>query len=384
MLIVEKYGGSSVSTIEKIKNITLHLKEEVEKGNKLIVVLSAMGKTTNGLLDLVNQITPNPNKREVDHLLVTGEIVSISLASIALTDLGVNSISLNAFQLGITAEGLHENGLIKSIDKLKMLDYLKEYDVVFVAGFQGIDENGDFMTLGRGGSDTTAVAIAAVMQASCYIYTDVDGVYTVDPGIMNNAIRYNQISYDLMLEMASLGSGVLITRSVALASEYKVNLILLKSMNKEGTKIVKTDNIEKLKVAGLAINKKLIQIEIDADDIEDVLKALEDNGIKIDMFNINDHKMKFVISENDFKIFEKIFLTENFKYFKNVTKISIVGNGISSRGFILSKLLLSLNDIGINPRNISTSELAISFLVDNEDVTNVVRKLGETFELLNK
>lgn len=233
MNIVEKYGGTSVGTIEQIKKIALHAKKMKEQGHQLIIVASAMGKTTNQLIELASSVTDNPNKRELDSLLSTGEQQTITLLAMAINALGVNAVSLTGYQAGFLTSHHHSHALIKDIDTTTLQSHLNDGKVVVVAGFQGATEYGDITTLGRGGSDTTAVALAAKLGFDCHIFTDVDGIYTIDPRLYVKAKKLKSISYEEMMQMACLGAGVLETRSVELASKYNVNLFLGRALDRK-------------------------------------------------------------------------------------------------------------------------------------------------------
>lgn len=383
MLVVKKYGGSSVSTCQKIVEIVSKLAEEVDKGNKIVVVFSAMGKTTNNLIMLAQEIADNPDRRSLDQLLVTGEMQACALGAIAANSIQIKARAVDAKSIQIRAVSPYGNCLIKSINKGKILKYLEDYDVIFVTGFQGIDDEDEFVTLGRGGSDTTAVALAHVLNCPCEIYTDVDYVYTIDPRINNKAIAYDRISYELMSELARLGSGVLISRSVLLACDYKVNLLLAKALESKGTKIVDSSYIERIEIAGIAVKKETILIEMKDYNLKDVMDKISQNNIYIEMLNINDFLLKFLIKKEQLPLFYDVFKEYKYKYNDRLAKISLVGNGLSSRGINFSKIFEIVSDENIYIRNLTTSEMAISFLVEEQYTNNVVNKLGMAFGLVN-
>lgn len=264
MLIVKKFGGSSVADKERIYNVAKRCIEEYQKGNDVVVVLSAMGKTTDGLLEMARDISPNPSKREMDMLLATGEQTSAALMSMAMGALGVPSISLNAFQVMMQTSSRYGNARFKKIDTQRIRHELENRRIVIVTGFQGVNKYDDLTTLGRGGSDTTAVALAAVLHAdACEIYTDVEGVYTADPRIVPNAKKISQITYDEMLELATLGAKVLHNRSVEMAKKYGVQLVVRSSLNNaQGTIVKEETDMESMLVSGVAVDKNTARIAV--------------------------------------------------------------------------------------------------------------------------
>ena len=289
-IVVHKYGGSSVATTDKIKNIAKHLIEVKNSGKKLVVVVSAMGKTTDGLIKLAKEISSNPNKRELDRLMATGEEQTIALLSMALIEMGVNAISLTGAQAGIKTLGIHTKNTIESIDNNTILNYLNDDKIVIVAGFQGINENGDVTTLGRGGSDTSAVALACSLGAECRIYTDVDGIYTIDPRVYPNSKKLEYISYEEMMELAYLGAGVMEPRAVELGFKYGIPIYVGKTLGEENGTIItfKEKIMEKKEIKGISINKNISMVTIDniatyAKNLYPIFKLASENGIAIDM-----------------------------------------------------------------------------------------------------
>ncbi|MEG2871705.1 MAG: aspartate kinase, partial [Clostridium sp.] len=280
MLVVKKFGGSSVADKEKIFNVARRCIEDYEKGNDVVVVLSAMGKTTDGLLEQAKEITPAPSKREMDMLLVTGEQISVALMAMAIQTLGVQAISLNAAQVKMHTSSSYGQAKIKQIETERIRNELDARKIVIVTGFQGINKIDDMTTLGRGGSDTTAVALAAVLHAdACEIYTDVDGVYTADPRIVPNAKKLQEVSYDEMLEFSSLGAKVLNNRSVEMAKRYGVQLVVLSSLTRaEGTIVKEKVKMEKMLVSGVAADKNTARIS--------ALGVLDEPGIAFRLFNL--------------------------------------------------------------------------------------------------
>ena len=264
MLIVKKFGGTSVGSPERIMNVAIRCVEDYKKGNDVVVVLSAMGKTTDDLISLAHKVNPKPPKRELDMLLVTGEQVSVSMMAMAMASLGVRAVSLNAFQVAMHTTSQYSNARLKRIDCDRIRHELEDRKIVIVTGFQGINKYDDYTTLGRGGSDTTAVALAAALHAdACEIYTDVDGVYTSDPRIVRNARKLQEITYDEMLEMASLGAGVLHNRSVEMAKKYGVTLVVRSSLNySEGTVVKEDAKVERMLISGVAVDKNADRVSV--------------------------------------------------------------------------------------------------------------------------
>ena len=264
MLIVKKFGGSSVADKERILNVAERCVEEYKKGNDVVVVLSAMGKTTDHLIDMAHDINPNPSKREMDMLLATGEQTSVALMSMAMATLGVPSVSLNAFQVAMHTSSSYGNARFKRIDSDRIRHELDNKKIVIVTGFQGVNKYDDITTLGRGGSDTTAVALAAALHAdACEIYTDVEGVYTADPRVVPNAKKMKEITYDEMLELATLGAKVLHNRSVEMAKKYGVQLVVRSSLNRaEGTVVKEDVDVESMLVSGVAVDKNAARVAL--------------------------------------------------------------------------------------------------------------------------
>lgn len=398
-MIVHKYGGSSVATTEKIFNIAKSIKKLYETEKQIIIVVSAMGKTTNSLLELAYDITENPNKRELDRLLSTGENQSISLLSIALNSLGVPCVSLTAEQIPILTKGIHGKSTIKDINNDILLKYIKENKVLVVAGFQGINSIGDVTTLGRGGSDTTAVALAAKLKCKCEIYTDVDGIYRMDPRIYENAKKIKTISYEEMMELAYLGAGVMEPRAIELGYKYSVPIYVGKTLaEKNGTNIVKEKfNVEDQEITGISINKNTLMVTIDgiptyAYNLQPIFSKASELGINIDVISHND-----VISENGSiafttprtdenlirELFEKLKLDDNIKVLinKNVVKVSLVGIGMMTHGNVISKIFDVLSSNKLSFHQISTSEISISLIVDENIADILAKKLAEKFDI---
>ena len=396
-IVVHKYGGSSVATTDKIKNIAKHLIEVKNSGKKLVVVVSAMGKTTDGLIKLAKEISSNPNKRELDRLMATGEEQTIALLSMALIEMGVNAISLTGAQAGIKTLGIHTKNTIESIDNNTILNYLNDDKIVIVAGFQGINENGDVTTLGRGGSDTSAVALACSLGAECRIYTDVDGIYTIDPRVYPNSKKLEYISYEEMMELAYLGAGVMEPRAVELGFKYGIHIYVGKTLGEENGTIItfKEKIMEKKEIKGISINKNISMVTIDniatyAKNLYPIFKLASENGIAIDMISQNDvlsesGSIAFTIAKTDEQTVKDIFsnLDENYNIMINndVVKVSLVGIGLSTSLTMLSKIFKVFSDNNISFHQISSSEITISIIVSAEVGEKVANLLAKEFEL---
>jgi aspartate kinase len=400
-LIVQKFGGTSVGSIERIQAVADKVAACREKGDQIVVVVSAMSGETDRLLGLSEEISAQPSKRELDVLLSTGEQVTIALLSMALEAKGCPAISFTGGQVCIRTDDVHGKARIMEIDAQAVSNALQANKVVVVAGFQGIDENGNITTLGRGGSDTTAVALAAALDAEeCHIYTDVDGVYTADPRIVNMARRIDRIAYEEMLEMASLGSKVLQIRSVEFASKYNVSLRVLSSFEEgPGTLITTEDkSMEQVLISGIAHNRDEAKLTIrgvpDTPGIaSQILGPIAKANIEVDMIiqNIGDDKstnFTFTVHRGDYKrgleILEGIAAelgAEGVSGDDNIVKISVVGVGMRSHAGIASQMFDALATEGINIQMISTSEIKISVVVDEKYLELGVRTLHSTFGL---
>ena len=401
-LVVLKFGGTSVADVPQIKKIALKIKGEVDQGNKVIVVVSAMSGVTNNLIDLVNQTSKNFSLSEHDVVLSTGEQITSALLSIALEELSLKARSWMGWQVPIVSDNTHGKAVIKDIKTSNIMGSIKKGYIAIVSGFQGISEDNRITTLGRGGSDTTAVALAAAFSADrCDIYTDVDGVYTTDPRIVKKAKKLDFITYEEMLELASQGAKVLQTRSVALAMKYNVNLRVLSSFaNVPGTLIAEErGNMEKSEISGIA--HSLNEAKITLSDIPDqpgqaanIFGALAEFSINVDMIvqsssiNHGSTDMTFTIPETDLlmaeKVIKKIRGDIGFKKFTsetNVVKISIVGNAMRSQSGIAKTMFQTLAKNHINIQVISTSEIKISVLISSEYYELAMRSLHLAFNL---
>ena len=400
MLIVKKFGGTSVANKERIYNVARRCIEDYKKGHSVVVVLSAMGDTTDDLLALANDINPKANKRELDMLLTTGEQVSVSLMAMAMHAMDVPAVSLNAFQVGMNCTSRYGNARFKRIDTDRINHELDSRKIVIVTGFQGITKYDDYATLGRGGSDTTAVALAAVLHADlCEIYTDVDGVYTADPRIVPNARKLPEITYDEMLELATAGAKVLHNRSVEMAKKYSVPMVVRSSLNEsEGTIVKEVVKMEKMLITGVAADKNTARISVIG--VEDrpgiafkIFNKLAKNNINVDIIlqsvgRDGTKDISFTVSQDDLKdaltILEenKEPLTiKNITHNEGVAKVSIVGAGMMTNPGVASKLFEALFNHGININMISTSEIRITVLVEESEIDKAVRAIHEKFDL---
>lgn len=394
-IVVQKFGGSSVADTDKIKLIAEKIRKRVLQGNKLVVVVSAMGKTTDNLIKLAKEISAKPEPRELDMLLTTGEQITISLLAIALNELQIKSKSLNAIQAEIMTTGDFNEARIKNIKSQKIFDLLQEYEVITIAGFQGVNEEGDLTTLGRGGSDTSAVALAAALNAPCEIYSDVDGIYTCDPRLHPNAKKLKYVTYDEMLEMASLGAKVLHSRSVEIAKKFEITLYCAATFSEvEGTYIMK-ENIEQPVVTGLSVKDNQTQVTLsrlpeDYTLIHKIFHNVAEQGLNVDMISLieDDHNLTVsftIIDENkeniesalhhSLKDLEKWHIT----YHPGYSQISIVGIGMRSSSGVASTFFGAMQQIPI--KLVTTSEIKISCLVETAFKLRAVNALTNAFDL---
>jgi aspartate kinase len=399
LLVVQKFGGTSVGDLDRIQNVANRVQKSIAKGDKVVVVVSAMSGETNKLIDYAHHYTNTPSVREMDLLLSSGERVTSALLAIALQAMGIPAIALSGRQAGISTDGVHTKARINSIDSNPILEKVAEGYVVVVAGFQGITDAGNVTTLGRGGSDLTAVAIAGAIHADlCEIYTDVDGVYTTDPRIEPHARKLEKISYDEMLELASLGAKVLQNRSVEMAKKLNVKLVTRSSFNEnEGTLIVNEEEImEQPIVSGIALDKNQARVTlrgvIDRPGIAaEIFGALADANINVDMIvqNVGDSgktnlgftvpKTELVAAQKAIEGFAKDFDRVDFD--ESIAKVSVVGVGMKSHSGVASKAFASLSQENINILMISTSEIKISIVIDEKYSELAVRSLHAAYEL---
>lgn len=399
MLVVKKFGGTSVGNKERIFNVANRCIEEYKKGNDVVVVLSAMGKYTDELIAMAKDINPNPPKRELDMLLTTGEQQSVALMSMAMASLGVPSVSLNAFQVAMHTSSVYGNARLKRIDTERIQNELEQHKIVIVTGFQGVSKYDDFTTLGRGGSDTTAVAIAAALHADkCEIYTDVDGVYTADPRKVPTARKLDQVTYDEMLELATLGAGVLHNRSVELAKKYGVRLVVRSSLNtNEGTVVRRGSKMEKMIVSGVAADADAARIAVIGLEDEPgiafkLFNALAKANINIDMIlqsigRQGKKDISFTLADDDAdrarEIIEENMDFEDIDVNKDVAKVSIVGAGMQTNAGVAAKMFEALYDANINIRMISTSEIRVTVLIDQKNTESAMNAIHDKFNLGN-
>lgn len=396
MLRVLKFGGSSVATTSKIMDIAKHLKTFKDNGDKLVVVVSAMGKTTNNLIELAKDIDKNPIENEMDNLLSTGEIVSTALLSIALNKLGVKAISLTGARAKIITTNHFGKAFIESINPSTINSYLSKDYVVIVAGFQGVTKDNMTTTLGRGGSDTTAVALASALNCVCEIYTDVDGVYTVDPRVYPLAKKLDQITYDEMMEMSVNGAKVLETRSVELAKKYNIDLYLGRTLEseKKGTSVMaKIENFEKMKISGLSIKDDIsyVSIELKDENLHSFAESVSKVTDKLEMFNVlsinNMNLVTFALPDDKVNdIVLKIYGDLNGYKFKvsakqNLTKLTLIGNGLSTHKYFMTKTLSLLSDNKINVLGLSLNEISISLVIESDNKEKAIELLSKEFEL---
>lgn len=400
MLIVKKFGGSSVADKECIFRVAERCIEEYRKGNDVIAVLSAMGDTTDELIKKANMISQEPQRREMDMLLTTGEQASASLLAIAINSLGVPAISLNAFQVRMHCTSSYGNARFKRVEAERLRHELESRKIVIVTGFQGVNKYEDYATLGRGGSDTTAVAIAAALRAdACEIYTDVEGVYTADPRIVPNAKKLDAISYDEMLELASLGAKVLHNRSVEMAKKYGVQLVVRSSLNKSaGTVVREVVKMEKMLISGVASDKNTARISVIG--VEDkpgvafkIFNALAKKGINVDIIlqsvgREGTKDISFTVAQEDLKSAlamleenKEVLTIQEITHKDSVAKISIVGAGMMSNPGVAAKMFEALSNARVNISMISTSEVRITVLIDENDVERAMIAVHDGFGL---
>ena len=400
MLIVKKFGGTSVGNKERILNVAKRCIEDYQKGNDVVVVLSAMGKSTDELIDMAKDINPTPSKREMDMLMTTGEQVSVSLMAMAMGSLGVPAISLNAFQVAMHTTHRYGNAQLKRIDTDRIRNELEQRKIVLVTGFQGIDKFDNVTTLGRGGSDTTAVALAAALHAdACEIYTDVDGVYTADPRYVKKARKLAEITYDEMLDLASLGAGVLHNRSVEMAKKYGVQLVVRSSLNNhEGTIVREEVNMEKMLVSGVAADKNATRIAVIGlkdepgiafhlfnalakyyVNVDIILQSVGRNGTKDISFTVAEDEADEAVA-----IIQKSFPKSEYNKIdeeKDVAKISIVGAGMMTHPGVAASMFEALYDAGVNIKMISTSEIRVTVLIDEKYTEKALNAVHDKFAL---
>lgn len=400
-LIVQKFGGTSVGSVERILNVSNCVKEEKERGNNVVVVVSAMGKTTDQLVRMAKEISSQPDKREMDMLLTTGEQTTIALLAMALHEKGLKSISYTGWQAGIITEQVHSNARITKIQPESIQKQLSAGKVVIVAGFQGVTESGEITTLGRGGSDTTAVALAAALDADkCDIYTDVTGVFTTDPRYVKSARKLMDISYDEMLELANLGAGVLHPRAVEYAKNYNVKLEVRSSMEKvEGTVIKEEATMEQnLIVRGVAFEDQITRVSVlglsnSMTGLSTIFTTLAQHHINVDIIiqsKIESEMTNLSFSIKTEDLNETLNVLENNKASLNyekieaengLAKVSIVGSGMISNPGVAAKMFEVLASNQIEIKMVSTSEIKVSVVIEDKEMVHAVETLHDAFEL---
>ena len=400
MRIVQKYGGTSVGSIEKIKTIADHLIKVQKEGNEVVVVVSAMGKMTDVLIGKAKEITDRPDRRELDMLMSTGEQQTIALLSMALKHKGQEAVSLTGSQAGIQTTGTHTKSKIKSINKDRIEKHLKDGKIVIVAGFQGINEAGDITTLGRGGSDTSAVALAGALGCQCEIYTDVDGIYTCDPRVHAGAKKIDKISYEEMMEMSNLGAGVMEVRAVELGKKFGVPIYVGRSLGeKNGTYIVEKEQImeEKL-ITGLSINENVLMVNLQnlynkPQKIANIFSALGKQDVNVDMISQSQSvedmvDISFTCPATEEDLLDKaveMIATQNpaLKISKNqdLIKVSVVGVGMISHSGVAGKLFEIFGEKDIKFYQVTTSEISISFTMDKDRKKAAVDAIAEAFNI---
>lgn len=404
MLIVKKFGGSSVADKERIFNVAKRCIEDYNKGNDIVVVLSAMGKTTDHLIAQAKEINQNPPKREMDMLCTVGEQMSVALMAMAISSLGVPAVSLNAFQAAMHTTSNYGNARLKSIDTERIRNELENRNIVIITGFQGIDKRDNYTTLGRGGSDTTAVAIAAVLKAdACEIYTDVDGVYTADPRIVPNAKKLDEITYDEMLDLASLGAGVLHNRSVEMAKKYNVQLIVRSSLSEAEGTVVKevAKSMEKMLISGVACDKNTARIAVVGLKDEPgvafrLFSYLSSRNINVDIIlqsigRDGKKDISFTVTRDDVEEAVRVLEDnrensihcEKIDIANDVAKVSVVGAGMMSNPGVAATMFEALASVGVNIKMISTSEIRITVLIDELQVDRAMNAVHDKFALCN-
>ena len=400
MLIVKKFGGTSVGDKDRIMNVARRCAEDFKKGNDIVLVLSAMGKTTDELIAKAKEINPDPPKRELDMLLTTGEQVSVAMMAMAFDTMDIPAVSLNAFQVRMHTTRVHGNARLKRIDTDRIMHELEHRRIVIVTGFQGVNKYDNYTTLGRGGSDTTAVALAAALHAdACEIYTDVDGVYTADPRIVPKARKLEEITYDEMLDLATLGAGVLHNRSVEMAKKYGVQLVVRSSLNDhEGTIVKEETKVERTLISGVAADASVARISVLGVENKPgitfrVFNLLAKNHINVDIIiqSVTEPGKKdisFTVAKTDLSDTMDL-LRENRESLtareivseEGVAKLSVIGAGMCSNPGVAAKMFEALYSADVNTEMIATSEIRITALIDERDVKRAMRAVHDAFDL---
>ena len=397
-IIVQKYGGSSVGSPDKIKNVADFIIKKKNEGNKVVVVVSAMGDTTDHLLNLADKISENPDKRELDALLSTGEMMSSALLAMALKDKGCDSVSYNAFQIGMKSTEHHGRALIVDIEEKIVLKSLNEGKVVIVCGFQGVFDDGSITTLGRGGSDTTALALACKLNGECEIYTDVTGIYTVDPRVYKNAKKLDYIDYEEILELSSLGAQVMHSRSIEIGQKYGIPIYVgLSCSDVKGTIIKETENmnIEEKPITGLATSDSDLSVTIsnlpqDFNLISALFGNIADRKINVDMICkstsvLGNTELSFTVPKADLEeikgIIGKYTSKKNISIDEDITKFSAVGIGMKTTSGVAAKIFKIFSQNGVEIKMITTSEIRITIAIKRKDKEKAVKLVAEEFNL---
>ncbi len=389
-LIVQKFGGSSISNVRKIVNVAKIITNVYDSQTNVLVVVSAQGDTTDWLINKMFSVNPKPSKREMDVLMSVGEQISIALLTSYINSFGVPAVSLTGWQAGIYTDDVYGNARIKHIDNRRILRELNERKIVIVAGFQGVDEENNITTLGRGGSDTSAVALAVSLKADiCQIYTDVDGVYTADPRLVKKAKKIEEITFDEMLEMSSLGAKILHNRSVELAKNHNLELDVRSSFShKPGTRVKEEVNVERGAVRGIACDDSisLIKIKQYEDDVYDTISILEKNNIVVSAISINkisqnENEISLVVPKDKISDVKLLLDFKQYVIKDHVTKVSIIGAGLMSNPMVLSRLFKVLSENNIKQHLILTGEITISIIVDSNEAVNIMNELHDEYNL---
>lgn len=400
-IVVQKYGGSSVGSIDKIKKVADRIIQKRNEGYHVVVIVSAMGKTTDELIALAREISSEPAPREMDMLLTTGEQVSISLLSMALIAKGYSAVSYTGYQLNIQTTALHQKARIKDIDVSRVLEALKNDKIVVVAGFQGVTENNEYTTLGRGGSDTSAVALAAKLEGRCEIYTDVEGIYTMDPRKLKNARKLERISYEEMMEMASLGAGVMHYRAVELANKYRLPLYVASTFSQEKGTMIEyggTEPMEETVITGMASSLDDIQVTVlhlpaSTTCLYRLFGQMAEEEVNVDMISqmiTEDGKMyvSFTIPKTELKVAEAVLNQWKeeepdilWEINDNIAKISVVGLGMRTHSGVAAKVFEILAANKVEVKMVTTSEIKITFAIDSENETKAIDLIGNSFGL---
>ncbi|WP_300330313.1 aspartate kinase [Fusobacterium sp.] len=400
MRVVLKYGGSSVATIEKIKAIAEYIVNlKKTKYDEVIVVASAMGKTTNALIAMAKEISETPSQRELDSLLSTGEQQTVSLLSMAINSMGQKAVSLTGYQANVKTVGVHTKSKIKKIDTERIEEYLKDDNVVIVAGFQGINDNGDITTLGRGGSDTSAVALAVSLNCECKIYTDVEGIYSVDPRLYSEAKFLDKISYEEMMEMANLGAGIMETRAVEIGKKYNIPIFVGKTLSETGGTWIMdmNDILEDKLVTGISVTREIIvttlsKIEYSSERIAKIFSIINEVGLNINMISqnvTNDGmaKISFSCVEGERYLLEQAIsrikedINCELDYQDNMAMISIVGVGMINNSGVSGKFFKALSMAGVDFYQVTTSEISVSCSINRKDINVAVERVAREFNL---